>query len=106
MYEFLKRFKGLKRVDNYIRQQQANKAAEAARGPLSREEQESVQIAAEKRKQDLESYKVVDKIIACKDTETDGIKGTEYLCRWQGLGYQSCTWESKSPLPLISWLPR
>ena len=88
-YEFLKRYKGLKRVDNYIKAYKGYQARLAASG-LTSEERETLLLDKEREKQDLEFYKTVERIVSHRD----GVKGEiEYFCKWNGLNYEHCTWE-------------
>jgi chromodomain-helicase-DNA-binding protein 1 len=88
-YEFLKRYKGLKRVDNYIKAFKAYQARLAAPG-LTSEERETLLLDKEREKQDLELYKTVERVVSHRD----GPKGEiEYFCKWNGLNYEHCTWE-------------
>ncbi|KAK0241798.1 SNF2 family N-terminal domain-containing protein [Armillaria nabsnona] len=105
-YEFLKRFKGLKRVDNYIKGYKLWQARLQAPG-LSREDQvarfgishtslilirtqEALLLEKEREKEDLETYRTVERII----THREGAEGeVEYFCKWTNLNYSSCTWE-------------
>ena len=88
-YEFLKRYKGLKRVDNYIKAYKGYQARLAAPG-LTSEERETLLLDKEREKQDLEFYKTVERVVSHRD----GIKGEiEYFCKWNGLNYEHCTWE-------------
>lgn len=88
-YEFLKRYKGLKRVDNYIKAFKAYQARLAAPG-LTSEERETLLLDKEREKQDLELFKTVERVVSHRD----GLKGEiEYFCKWNGLNYEHCTWE-------------
>ncbi|KAI9442173.1 P-loop containing nucleoside triphosphate hydrolase protein [Lactarius indigo] len=88
-YEFLKRYKGLKRVDNYIKAFKTYQARLAASG-LTSEERETLLLDKEREKQDLELYKTVERVVSHRD----GLKGEiEYFCKWNGLNYEHCTWE-------------
>jgi chromodomain-helicase-DNA-binding protein 1 len=88
-YEFLKRYKGLKRVDNYIKSFRAYQARLAAPG-LTSEERETLLLDKEREKQDLELCKTVERVVSHRD----GPKGEiEYFCKWNGLNYEHCTWE-------------
>ncbi len=88
-YEFLKRYKGLKRVDNYIKAYKGYQARLAASG-LTSEERETLLLDKEREKQDLELYKTVERVVSHRD----GLKGEiEYFCKWNGLNYEHCTWE-------------
>ncbi|KAF8973120.1 transcription regulator [Flammula alnicola] len=88
-YEFLKRFRGLKRVDNYIKAYKIWKARLEAPG-LSREDAEALHLDKEREKEELETVRNVERIVAHRET-ADG--DMEYFCKWQGLNYDHCTWE-------------
>ncbi|KAF9010521.1 P-loop containing nucleoside triphosphate hydrolase protein [Cyathus striatus] len=81
-YEFLKRFKGLKRVDNYINPLNAP--------GISREDAEALLLDKEREKEELENFRNVERIVAHRES-ADG--DTEYFCKWHGLNYDHCTWE-------------
>ncbi|TFY57604.1 hypothetical protein EVG20_g8476, partial [Dentipellis fragilis] len=89
-YEFLKRFKGLKRVDNYIKSFRAYQARLDAQG-LTQEEREALLLDKEREKEELETYKTVERIVAHRDGNGGQV---EYFCKWTGLNYEHCTWES------------
>lgn len=96
MYVFLKNFKGIKRVDNYIRTQQqiAAEAAQAhAAGDL--EEEETYNIMRSRQKESLELLKVVERIVAHRTRMEDGIVIPEYFCKWHSQNYDAATWESE-----------
>jgi chromodomain-helicase-DNA-binding protein 1 len=88
-YEFLKRFRGLKRVDNYIKAFKTWKSRIQAPG-LSREEIEALHLEKEREKEELETFRNVERIVAHRET-ADG--NMEYFCKWQSLNYEHCTWE-------------
>ncbi|KDR75210.1 hypothetical protein GALMADRAFT_249186 [Galerina marginata CBS 339.88] len=88
-YEFLKRFKGLKRVDNYIKAYKIWKSRLEAPG-LSREDIEALHLDKEREKEELEAFRVVERIVGHRES-ADG--DMEYFCKWQGLNYDHCTWE-------------
>ncbi|KAH8107880.1 SNF2 family N-terminal domain-containing protein [Cristinia sonorae] len=97
-YEFLKRFKGLKRVDNYIKtykfyQDRLNDPS------LSREDHEVLLLDKEREKEDLETYKTVERIIAQRETADNQV---EYFCKWNGLNYEHCTWELQDEIKPIA----
>ena len=88
-YEFLKRYKGLKRVDNYIKAYKGYQARLGAPG-LTSEDRETLLLDKEREKQDLEFCKTVERVVSHRD----GVKGEiEYFCKWNGLNYEHCTWE-------------
>jgi chromodomain-helicase-DNA-binding protein 1 len=93
-YEFLKRFRGLKRVDNYIKAERLFEARRAAAG-LSSEELEVVMLERERAKDLLEQYRIVERVVA----QRDGADGqVEYFCKWTNLNYDFCTWEAQDEL--------
>lgn len=96
MYVFLKNFKGIKRVDNYIRTQQQI-AAEAARAHASGdlEEEETYNIMRSRQKENLELLKVVERIVAHRTRVEDGAVIPEYFCKWHSQNYDAATWESE-----------
>ncbi|KAF8958085.1 SNF2 family N-terminal domain-containing protein [Flammula alnicola] len=88
-YEFLKRFRGLKRVDNYIKAYKIWKAHLEAPG-LSREDAKALHLDKEREKEELETVRNVERIVAHRETADVDM---EYFCKWQGLNYDHCTWE-------------
>ncbi|KAI0958820.1 hypothetical protein AcV7_004526 [Taiwanofungus camphoratus] len=98
VYEFLKRFKGLKRVDNYIKAYKAYQERLAA-PDLSREDYEVLLLDKEREKEELETYKTVERIIAQRENVD---KQVEYFCKWNGLNYEHCTWELQDEIRPIA----
>ena len=90
MYEFLKRFKGLKRVDNYIKAYRIDQEI-LRNSKLTPEERETIMLRRERDKEELELHKTVERIIAQREGNTDQV---EYFCKWNGLNYDHCTWET------------
>ncbi|KAI0051885.1 transcription regulator [Auriscalpium vulgare] len=88
-YEFLKRYKGLKRVDNYIKGYRAYQARLAAPN-LTSEDREMLLLDKEREKEDLDTYKTVERVVAHRESAKGEI---EYFCKWNGLNYEHCTWE-------------
>ncbi|KAI0645708.1 transcription regulator [Trametes meyenii] len=98
VYEFLKRFKGLKRVDNYIKAFKADQ--ERLHNPrLSREDYETILLRRERDKEELEMHKTVERIIAQRDNDAGQV---EYFCKWNGLNYDHCTWELQDEIRPIA----
>ena len=97
-YEFLKRFKGLKRVDNYIRAYKQYEVRLTAPG-LTSEERETLLLDKEREKEELETYKTVERIVAQREA-ADG--SVEYFCKWTGLNYEHCTWEAQDEVRTIA----
>ncbi|KAF8894043.1 transcription regulator [Infundibulicybe gibba] len=98
VYEFLKRFKGLKRVDNYIKAYKLWQSRVNAPG-LSREDAEALHLDKEREKEELETYRIVERIVAHREG-TDG--DIEYFCKWSGLNYEHCTWELQKDINPIA----
>ena len=97
-YEFLKRFKGLKRVDNYIKAYKTYQALLDAPN-LAPEDNEALLLDKERLKEECETYKIVERIIA----ERTGVEGKpEYFCKWTNLNYEHCTWESQDEIKPIA----
>lgn len=117
-YEFLKRYKGMKRVDNYIKNVWAVERAILADSDKSPEEHEAFQIEKERRAEALEAVKVVERVICSRDKrEEDGSINVQYFCKWRStaffvlvsykvylfkrvfvvLHYADATWESELP---------
>ncbi|KAF9793017.1 SNF2 family N-terminal domain-containing protein [Thelephora terrestris] len=97
-YEFLKRYKGLKRVDNYIKAYKIYQAR--LRAPdLSREDYETLLLNKEREKEEQENFKKVERVISQRQA-VDG--QVEYFCKWTGLGYEHCTWETHDTIRATS----
>ncbi|KIJ18949.1 hypothetical protein PAXINDRAFT_166865 [Paxillus involutus ATCC 200175] len=99
-YEFLKRFKGLKRVDNYIKAYKLYQARLNAPG-LSTEDAEALLLDKEREKEELETYKTVERVVSHRDS-AEVPNGTDYFCKWTGLNYEHCTWEDESEVRPIA----
>ncbi|PCH43780.1 transcription regulator [Wolfiporia cocos MD-104 SS10] len=98
VYEFLKRYKGLKRVDNYIKAYKVYQ--ERLTSPdLSREDKEVLLLDKEREKEELETFKTVERIISQRENETGQV---EYFCKWNGLNYEHCTWELQDEIRPIA----
>ncbi|KAH7888521.1 SNF2 family N-terminal domain-containing protein [Phlebopus sp. FC_14] len=97
-YEFLKRFKGLKRVDNYIKAYKVYQARLNAPG-LSTEDAEALLLDKEREKEELETYKIVERIVSHRESADNN---TEYFCKWTGLNYEHCTWEDQTEIRPIA----
>ncbi|KAI0775711.1 SNF2 family N-terminal domain-containing protein [Trametes elegans] len=98
VYEFLKRFKGLKRVDNYIKAYKLDQ--ERLHNPnFSREDHETIFLQRERNKEELEMHKTVERIIAQRESDSGQV---EYFCKWNGLNYDHCTWEMQDEIRPIA----
>ncbi|KIY74427.1 transcription regulator [Cylindrobasidium torrendii FP15055 ss-10] len=97
-YEFLKRFKGVKRVDNYIKAYKLWHAKLTA-PTTSREDQEAMLLTKEREKQDLESCRTVERIISQRENAEGEV---EYFCKWNNQTYSHCTWEAQKDVNPIA----
>jgi chromodomain-helicase-DNA-binding protein 1 len=88
----------LKRVDNYIKAYKAYQALLDTPG-LAPEDNEALLLEKEHLKEEYETYKVVERIIA---ERTGGEGKPEYFCKWTGLNYEHCTWESQDEIKPIA----
>lgn len=86
LYEDLRPFKGFKKLDNYLKQLKTESEREKLMSP---EEVEQLNIAREMKRQQLDEYLLVDRIVNTRTTE----RGTEYFVKWKELAYEECTWE-------------
>ncbi|KAI5476979.1 ATP-dependent DNA helicase Hrp3 [Pseudohyphozyma bogoriensis] len=104
-YEYLKKFKGFKRVENYIKgvwQVQQRIIKDPA---TSREDLEALEIEKERQSEQLEGYKQVERIIAQRDAPANqdvDHDHLEYLCKWRGLPYAESTWEDHDTIRSIA----
>jgi chromodomain-helicase-DNA-binding protein 1 len=96
-YEFLKRFKGLKRVDNYIKAYKIYQSRLNTPG-LSREDAEALLLDKEREKEEHEQYRIVERIVAHREAG----ESVEYYCKWTGLNYEHCTWETQDEIRPIA----
>ncbi|KAI0318392.1 SNF2 family N-terminal domain-containing protein [Amylostereum chailletii] len=97
-YEFLKRYKGLKRVDNYIKAYKQYLSRLSAPN-LTTEEREALLLDREREKEELETYKTVERIVSHRELDTGEV---EYFCKWTNLNYEHCTWEPLDELRPIA----
>lgn len=98
----MKRFKGLKRVDNYIKAYKIWQSRVNAPN-LSQEDKEALLLDKEREKEDLETFKTVERIVAHREAEDqDGIPTVDYFCKWTGLNYEHCTWETQKDVNPIA----
>lgn len=83
-------FKGIKKLDNYIKQ--AVIWEREIRNDLSTtaEDIEQRNINIEMERNILKDYTVVERVIAQRVSDHGQ---DEYLCKWKRLPYRSCTWE-------------
>ncbi|GAA5980845.1 hypothetical protein JCM11641_004740 [Rhodosporidiobolus odoratus] len=95
-YEHLKRFKGFKRLDNYINKVFWVQQSMLHDPSISREDLEALNLEKERLADQLEGYKVVERIISQREADANDMVDhdhVEYLCKWKGLHYSDSTWE-------------
>lgn len=88
-YEFLKRCKGIKRVDNYIKNIYNYQHEIYRHREQNKEDFEIVEMEKERLRDLVDMYRKVERILDQRDSGTT----TEYFCKWTGLQYSECTWE-------------
>ncbi|KPV71789.1 uncharacterized protein RHOBADRAFT_49029 [Rhodotorula graminis WP1] len=96
-YQHLRGFKGFKRVENYIKGVYYAGIELMNNPDLSREDLEAVHLDRERKAEELEHYKIVERIIAQRDAPANqdvDHDHVEYLCKWKGLQYSDATWEN------------
>ncbi|KDN43415.1 hypothetical protein K437DRAFT_274892 [Tilletiaria anomala UBC 951] len=103
LYSFLRdSCKGIKKVDNYIKQVWEPENALLTSDQASREDIEALQIERERQKELAESYEQVERIIAERvesPTKEKNYEDLQYFCKWKELPYSEATWESSETLP-------
>ena len=76
-------------MDNYIKAYKAYQ--QRLKDPnISPEDREALLLDKEREKQDLETFKTVERVVSQR-VGADG--QVEYFCKWHGLTYEHCTWE-------------
>ncbi|KAI9176009.1 ATP-dependent DNA helicase Hrp3 [Blastocladiella emersonii ATCC 22665] len=94
----LKGLKGIKKLNNYVKLL----ALDTHRDDLEDDELEQRNIDLELRRNLLEEYKQVERVLGARtapaDPETGHMGEAEYLCKWRRLEYSECTWERASAI--------
>ncbi|SCZ89349.1 BZ3500_MvSof-1268-A1-R1_Chr9g10377 [Microbotryum saponariae] len=104
-YEYLKRFKGFKRVENFIKTVWATRQRILNDPATNREDLEALEIERERQAEQLEGYKRVERIVAQRNAPANADidhEHLEYLCKWWGLAYSECTWEDHDSVRSIA----
>jgi len=97
LYEFLKKCRGFKRVENYITKHK-NWLAHFNSPLVSLEDKEQMAVERERILEDCETYKTVERIVTEKVEQ--GV--TKYFCKWNGLNYEQATWEEADEVSVIA----
>ncbi|KAH8549068.1 SNF2 family N-terminal domain-containing protein [Umbelopsis sp. PMI_123] len=89
-YDYLQDFKGFRKLENYIRNSVLEDKAFRRNPETTMEDIEIRDINLERHRQEIETWKQVDRVIAMRGTPPE----SEYLCKWKSLHYDESTWES------------
>ncbi|EGV60291.1 hypothetical protein CANTEDRAFT_127398 [Yamadazyma tenuis ATCC 10573] len=102
-YADLKTYKGFRKVDNYIKQY-VIMVEEFKNDPFTtKEDIESMYIEQERRLDELEEYRHVDRIVDSKRfTDSDGQSKLQYFVKWKRLYYDGNTWEDAEEIAKIA----
>ncbi|KAI9320048.1 SNF2 family N-terminal domain-containing protein [Dichotomocladium elegans] len=89
-FVYLKSFKGFRKVENYIKTYAYEEIDLRQHPETTQEDIEQYNINIERRREDIQAWRTVDRIIAMKGNPPD----CEYFVKWKRLHYDDCTWES------------
>ncbi|KAK9467798.1 SNF2 family N-terminal domain-containing protein [Lipomyces arxii] len=101
-YSDLSGLRGNKRLENYIRQFVTLDAQIRADPSTTREDIEAMDIERERMRENYEEYKTVDRVVASKRENIDGVTKLQYLVKWKRLYYDACTWEDAELIAKIA----
>ena len=71
----------------------------------TREDLEAMDVERERQREQLEEYKIVDRVISVRNVDECrhfDEKHGEYLVKWKVLGYEHCTWEDADTISKTS----
>lgn len=66
---------------------------------LSSEDREILLLDKEREKEDLETFRTVERVIDQRENDSGEV---EYFCKWCGLNYEHCTWEVQKEINPIA----
>ncbi|KAE8271013.1 hypothetical protein A4X09_0g1342 [Tilletia walkeri] len=102
LWNYLQPLPGAKRVQHYIQKVYQPEVELLTNPNALPEDVEAFNITKERRLEEYESHKVVDRIISYepKSPPTNDVPfvHARYLVKWKGLTYAECTWEIDSTL--------
>lgn len=89
-------YTGVKKIENYLGKI-VQPQIDLRRTPgVTEEDLEALMIERNRRKEEIEGYGTVERILSQRDAEPSDKHPhgcLEYLCKWSGLYYEACTWE-------------
>ncbi len=103
-HENISNIRGSKRLSNYIKQFIILDQEIIKDSFTTQEDIEAMDIDVERRREQYEEYKLVERIVTSKRlpaTETSPTK-LQYLIKWKRLYYDECTWEDANEIGQIS----
>ncbi|KAA1089553.1 hypothetical protein PGT21_021950 [Puccinia graminis f. sp. tritici] len=104
-YEFAKQYRGFKKLENYIKNVWMPENMINSDPSYTDEDREAFMIERNRTREQVESYKIVERVLMDReapptlDIDHDHV---EYLCKWQGLNYDACTWEAEETIATIA----
>jgi chromodomain-helicase-DNA-binding protein 1 len=99
----LKDTKGFRRVDNYIKQFIIADQEIRADPMTTTEDIEAMDIERERKRDELEEFTQVDRIVDSERIELDsGESQLRYYCKWKRLYYDECSWENADEIAKIA----
>ncbi|KAA1107890.1 hypothetical protein PGTUg99_029471 [Puccinia graminis f. sp. tritici] len=104
-YEFAKQYRGFKKLENYIKNVWMPENLINSDPSYTDEDREAFMIERNRTREQVESYKIVERVLMDReapptlDIDHDHV---EYLCKWQGLNYDACTWEAEETIATIA----
>lgn len=96
--ESLVGYKGLRKLDNYMRKVVESDYWTRMNPSTTREDIEAMDLDKERDRDALEDYVVVERVIAHRDDDS----GRHYMVKWKRLPYEYCTWEECDLISRIS----
>ncbi|ODV96681.1 hypothetical protein PACTADRAFT_48505 [Pachysolen tannophilus NRRL Y-2460] len=102
-YENLQNLRGIKKVDNYIKQYIIYDHEIRSDPYITREDLESMDLEKERRRDEASEYTKVERIVDSERiVEEDGTSTLKYFCKWKRLNYDECTWELADDIAKIA----
>lgn len=103
-YQELAQYKGIKRVDNYIKQYVLLDEEIRNDPATTREDIEAMDIERERRLDELQEYKTVERIVTQErfPLEDGGPDVLQYFVKWKRLYYDECTWEDATVIAKLA----